>query len=168
MCWEGLSPLSPFIGHPDPKVRRIVYIDYLHSTHPSAVLELQQLLENEQDLILRANIKSRVRALEEFRASSKVDGSYEKPDKLEWDTTSLKSAKKSFKTAWNDKNVSLIPLMKEALNKYNEPLLKACYLRLCALMEFDYFEDIRKHLEDEDPRVVNLTCDLLNSLASSK
>ena len=168
MCWEGLSPLTPFLGHPDPKIRRIVYLDHMHSTHPSSLDELKEIIETERDLVLQTSIKNRLQSLEQLRAAVLMEEHLKSSGKSKWNTSSLKTTLNSFKTALQEKNVAYIPFLKGALNKYDDSGLKACFLRLCALLEFDHFEEIRKYLKDRDPRVTMLTCELLNSLGSSK
>jgi len=171
MSWEGLSPLTPYTGHPDPRLRKIAYCDYLHSSHPEAQTELEEALSTEPDLVLREYIRTRIERAQrqknpEREMTHPLDS---KPQDIgEWKDASLENLLAVFQHVLVHKDISYLPMMREILEVRSDARLKACFLRLSAVLEFQQFDEFGVFLEDEDSRVVLLCCEILNNLGSSR
>jgi|GEM_PF-1842381 HEAT repeat protein len=167
MSLNQFSPLIPFQGHPDPRLRKVAYCDLLESTHPKALEELLEALKKEQSLVVRSGIERRLNMKVRGMRPNQPDPMLEVFDKL-GSKTSQDHLIEVFRAALEKGAWQCLPKMREFLKGVADPHLKACYLRLAGSLHFEQVEEISSFLNDPDPRIVILTSEILNSLGSSK
>ncbi|MCO4784150.1 MAG: HEAT repeat domain-containing protein [Candidatus Cloacimonetes bacterium] len=167
------SDIQKGLSHPDPEIRIQSIKDLISLHDPSYIDQLLQLSEQETDVQIKFEIRKGIGLLRKLQLNPSKTESASNPNitKVE---AALKSGQeeqihKAFRYITQYRLKQFLPQMMKVANDSASSYLKGMVLKFMLSLGGEiYFEDISSYLNDQDPRVVSIAIETIESIGNTK